>query len=219
MPHRLRAGGLMLLLLPALASGAEPGAFSFSISRSRADWQYPANLQATTLTRGELHLTEALAHRVTGELQLIYLDLSLPDNPLPEARNASGEGIGVSMQVSLLEGEALAMNWRLAYAYQSVSSPPGSQAAEFVWHSWGSGLDFILFPGRTVSVLGGASVGRIDGEQRNTGPLNQVLPFTESQRDSYHAGIRLRTDFSGSIALKAYTGARDTLQLVFRRRF
>jgi hypothetical protein len=219
MPRWLGAGGLLLMLAPSPVSGAAPGAFSFSISHSRASWQYPARLEATTITRAELHLTEALTRRVTGTLRLMYLDLSQADNPLPEARNASGKGAGVSVRVGVLNSEMLNLNWRLAYAYQTVSSPPGAQAAEFVWHSWRSGLDVTLFPTRIVSVLGGAELGRIDGEQRMSGALNQVLPFTESQHDSYYAGLRLRTDYSGSIELKAYTGARETLQLVFRRRF
>jgi len=216
--HR-HTGLLMLMLAPAPLWAIDPAAFSLSLSHQRTDWQYPAGARATIINRGELRLAEPLTRRVSGTLYLSYLDLDQPDNPLAAARNASGNGAGLDLRADLLGSEILNLSGYLAYGYQTATGRLGAQHVEFVWHRWRGGLDFTLFPAQPVSLLGGASFGRIDGEQRNTGTLTSRSTFTESQPDRYHLGIRWHPDSSGRVELKAYTGAVTGLQLTFRRRY
>jgi hypothetical protein len=68
-------------------------------------------------------------------------------------------------------------------------------------------------------VLSGVSLTYIDGEQRVSGNLDQIIPFNENENIGYYAGLDLKTDATGSIGLKWYGGAKEGVEFVFRRQF
>lgn len=214
----LAAGGLAVAVVPALWA-ADPSAIGLVIQHQRSDWQYPDRSLATTLTAAELQLTEPLAPALHGSLHLRTLELSQPDNPLPAARSTTGEGIGISFQARLLSRPAVALDWNLAWRYTRSRGQAGSQQTEFVWHHLATGLDVSFLPHARLALVAGASLGRLVAEQRDRGPVTRVLAIRDSRRDSYHAGLRLHTGAGGSIELKAYAGASESLSLAFRRRF
>ncbi len=193
--------------------------FVLFIEHSDSQWVYPTDRQETTTTRLLAIWHESFGQSLKGGLRLAYLDVSQAANPLPSGQNATGYGLGFDLHAGLLDREMLQVGLRFAYDYQSTRGHSPDQLSEFVWHTGEFGLDMILAPTARLSFLTGASLVWLDGEQRVSGNINQVIPFSEDEPLGYYAGLRLKTDATGSIGLRYFGGFRQGGELIFQRDF
>lgn len=193
--------------------------FVLFIEHSDMQWVYPAVSRETTTTRLLAVWHERFGQSLKGGLRLAYLDVSQATNPLPSGQNTTGYGLGFDLHAGLLDRQILQLGLRFAYDYQSTQGKSPEQVSDLVWHTGEIGLDMVLAPASRLSFLTGASLTWLDGEQRVSGNINQLIPFNEDEPFGYYAGLRLKTDATGSIGLKYYGGLRQGGEFVFRRRF
>lgn len=193
--------------------------FALFIQYTDMDWAYPVAVRETTSTRLLAVWHESFGASLKGGLRLAYLDLSQASNPIPSARNSTGYGLGFDIHARLLNQSFLQLGLLFAYDYQSTRGTSDNQITDFVWHTGEVGADVILAPNARLSVLSGISLTYIDGEQRVSGNLDQIIPFNENENIGYYAGLDLKTDATGSIGLKWYGGAKEGVEFVFRRQF
>ena len=226
MPHKaLSYTGLCLVAGLAFSrpgwANYDPEVSDFALFIEHTDtmWVYPAVNLETTTTRLLAVWHESFGQSLKGGLRLAYLDISQATNPLPSGKNATGYGLGIDLHAGLLNRQALQLELRFAYDYQSTAGKSSDQVSDFNWHSAEVGLDVIVAPASRFSFLTGASLSWLDGEQRVTGNINQIFAFNEDEPFGYYAGLNLKTDATGSIGLKYYGGFRQGGELIFRRRF
>lgn len=230
MKNRLRFQALLILkplfLLCCLFSPAgwaytdsQVSDFALFIEHIDSDWAYPAQVQQTTMTRLLAVWHESFSPILKGGLRLAYLDLSQASNPLPSAQNSTGYGLGFDIHTLLLDQRLMRLELKFAYDYQSTGGRSPDQTTDFVWHTGQAGIDVILIPRTSLSLLTGISLTFIDGEQRVSGDLNQIIPFDEDEPFGYYAGVNLKTDATGSIGFKWYGGTKQGVEFVFRREF
>ena len=193
--------------------------FVLFIEHSDTDWVYPAVNLETTTTRLLAVWHESFAPSLKGGLRLAYLDISQAGNPLPSGQNATGYGLGIDVHAGLLDRHMLQLGLRFAYDYQSTYGKSTDQTSDFIWHTAEVGVDMIVAPTSRLSFLTGVSLTWVDGEQRVSGNINQIMPFSEDEPIGYYAGLNLKTDATGSIGLKYYGGMRQGGELIFRRHF
>lgn len=193
--------------------------FALYIQHTDMDWAYPASVRQTTTTRLLAVWHESFTSSLKGGLRLAYLDLSQPSNPLSSAQNSTGYGLGFDVHALLLERRWLNLSLGLIYDYQSSQGSIPDQTSDFVWHTGVVGLDLILAPAAQFTILMGTSLTYIDGEQRVSGNLNQVIPFNEDEPLGYYAGLGVKTDATGSIGFKWHSGSVEGVEFVFRREF
>ena len=193
--------------------------FVLFIEHSDTEWVYPAVSRETTTTRLLAVWHESFGQSLKGGLRLAYLDVSQATSPLPSGQNATGYGLGIDLHTGLLDRRILQLGLRFAYDYQSTHGKSPDQASDFVWHTAEVGLDMIVAPTSRLSFLTGVSLTWLDGEQRVSGNINQIIPFSEDEPFGYYAGLNLKTDATGSIGLKYYGGIRQGGELLFQRRF
>lgn len=229
MHNRLRFHALSLkplLLLCCLFSPAgwaypdsQVSDFALIIEHTDMDWAYPVGVQQTTTTRLLAVWHESFSPILKGGLRLAYLDLSQASNPLPSAQNSTGYSLGFDIHTRLLDQRLLQLELIFAYDYQSTGGTSSAQTTDFVWHTGKAGLDVILAPLASLSVLTGISLTYLDGEQRVSGDLNQIFSFEQDESFGYYAGVSLKTDATGSIGLKWHGGIKQGVEFVFRREF
>lgn len=193
--------------------------FALFIQHADMDWSYPTTTQQTTSTRLLAVWHESFSQSLKGGLRLGYIDLSQASNPLPSAQNSTGYSLGFDIHALLLEQRILHLGLAFAYDYQSTQGNSPDQTSDFVWHTGMMGIDMILAPEAQFSVLAGASLTYLDGEQRISGNLNRILPFNEDEPIGYYAGLDLKTDATGSIGFKWHGGTMQGVEFVFRRSF
>lgn len=214
---------LMLVYLSSTPSWAsyDPTVSDFAlfIQHTDMDWAYPATTQQTTTSRLLAIWHENFSPSFKGGLRLAYLDVSQASNPLPSAQNSTGYSLGFDLHARLLDHRLLQLGLIFAYDYQSTGGSSTDQTSDFVWHSGIAGIDMIIAPTARLSVLTGASLTYIDGEQRVSGNINQIIPFKEDEPLGYYAGVNLKTDATGSIGFKWHGGTMQGWEFVFRRKF
>lgn len=193
--------------------------FVLFIEHSDMEWIYPTVGRESTTTRLLAVWHESFGQYLKGGLRLAYLDVSQAANPLPSGLNSTGYGLGFDLHTGLLDRHMLQLGVRFSYDYQSTRGKSPDQVSDFVWHTGEIGLDLVVAPASRLSFLTGASLTWLDGEQRVSGNINQVLPFSEDTPFGYYAGLRLRTDATGSIGVRFYGGVRQGGEFVFRRHF
>ena len=193
--------------------------FVLFIAYSDTEWAYPTVSRETTTTRLLAVWHESFGQSLKGGLRLAYLDVSQATSPLPSGQNATGYGLGFDLHTSLLDHRILQLGLRFAYDYQSTQGKSPDQVSDFVWHAGEAGLDMVVLPVSRLSFLTGASLTWLDGEQRVSGNVNQIIPFSEDEPFGYYAGLNLKTDATGSIGLRYYGGMRQGGEFIFRRRF
>ena len=225
-PFHTRLNSKSLLLLGCLFSSPswanyDPTVSDFAlfIQHTDIDLAYPATSRQTTSTRLLAVWHEYFSPSLKGGLRLGYLDLSQASNPLPSAQNSTGYSLGFDIHALLVEQRMLHLGLAFAYDYQSTQGSSADQTSDFVWHTGLVGIDMILAPAAQFSVLAGTSLTYLDGEQRVSGNLNQIIPFNEDETIGYYAGLNLRTDATGSIGLKWHGGTMQGVEFVFRREF
>jgi hypothetical protein len=193
--------------------------FALLMQHTDMDWAYPTANRQTTTTRLLAVWHESFSPSLKGGLRLAYLDLSQPSNPLASAQNSTGYGLGFDIHALLLDRSLFQLGLVFAYDYQSTQGNSPDQTSDFVWHTGVAGIDMIIAPTAQFSVLAGANLTYIDGEQRVSGNINQVIPFNEDEPLGYYAGLALKTDATGSIGLKWHGGTMQGVEFVFRREF
>jgi hypothetical protein len=193
--------------------------FVLFIEHSDTEWVYPAVSRETTTTRLLAVWHESFGQLLKGGLRLAYLDISQAASPIPSGQNATGYGLGFDLHTGLLDRRMLQLGLRFAYDYQSTQGKSPDQVSDFVWHTAEVGLDMIVAPTSRLSFLTGASLTWLDGEQRVSGTIYQIIPFSEDEPFGYYAGLSLKTDATGSIGLRYYGGMRQGGELIFRRHF
>ena len=210
----------LVLFRPAWANyDPEVSDFVLFIEHSDTDWVYPAVTVETTTTRLLAVWHESFGQSLKGGLRLAYLDISQATNPLPSGKNATGYGLGIDLHAGLLDRRMLQLDLRFAYDYQSTYGKSTDQTSDFIWHTAEASLDIIVVPASRLSFLTGVSLTWLEGEQRVSGNISQIIPFNEDEPFGYYAGLNLKTDATGSIGLKYYGGMRQGGELIFRRRF
>ena len=210
-----------LLLSPPAWADDDAGVSDFALFIEHTDthWVYPTTSLETTTTRLLAIWHEHFGRSLKGGLRLAYLDVSQPDSPLASGQNSTGYGLGVDLHAELLDHRRLQIGLYFTYDYHSTEGKSPDQNSDFVWHRGGLGLDMVLAPSSRLSLLTGASLTWLDGEQRVSGNLNRIIPFRQDEPFGYYAGLSLKTDATGSIGLKYYGGFRQGGELIFRRRF
>lgn len=193
--------------------------FALFIEHTDTDWAYPSSVQEATITRLLAVWHESFGPTLRGGLRLAYLDLSQASNPLPSAQNSTGYSLGFDIHTLVSNQRLMQLGLIFAYDYHSTGGASSDQTTDFVWHAGQAGLDIILAPLARLSGLMGISLTYLDGEQRVSGTLNQVIPFEEDDPFGYYVGVNLNTDATGSIGLKWYGGTKQGVEFVFRRKY
>ncbi len=223
--HTVVKTGLMILLMfTSIAVHAEytRGDMNFSlfIENEEVGFRYSNNLTLDTrLTRIKVTWDQSLSSWLRGGLNLAYLDVSQPANPVEAGLKTVGYGLGFNLRAIAIEQRLLRLSVFFNYDYQSTRGSSDNQNTDLNWQEIEGGLDFTVLPQAPAAILLGVSSTAVYGEQNDSGTINRVTSFREAENLGYYAGVHVRTDASGGIGLKGYGGRSRGFYLYFSRRF
>ncbi len=194
--------------------------FSLFIENEEVGFRYKDNLTLDTrLTRIKVTWDQSLSSWLRGGLNLAYLDVSQPANPVDSGLKTVGYGLGFNLRAIALEQPLLRLAVFFNYDYQATQGSSDNQNTDLNWQEIEGGLDFTVLPQAPAAILLGVSSTAVYGEQNDSGTVNRVTGFREAESLGYHVGVHVRTDASGGIGLKGYGGRSRGFYLYFSRRF
>lgn len=155
---------------------------------------------------------------VSAELHGGYGTLQVDDEPQPVAVDFSGRYLGVMARYESTEGDYLNLSAELSYTWNDVDGASfAAQPSEIVWYETWAAVGPVLRYDRWRFSLG-AYLQHLQGNETDDQPARE-LDFHSRRSAGAYAGIAFYMDRDNSIGLFATGGARQGLQLVFRRDF
>lgn len=223
MRHRLLI--LLLLLIGAAAPAAQADDYLgeggssylslgvFDTPLSYSDGEHKAQVGAYGVA-----FSTPLGGGVSAELHGGYGTLQVDDEPQPVAVDFSGRYLGVMARYESTEGDYFNLSAELGYTWNDVDGASfATQPSEIVWYETWAAIGPVLRYDRWRFSLG-AYLQHLQGNETDDQPARE-LDFHSRRSAGAYAGIAFYMDRDNSIGLFATGGARQGLQLVFRRDF
>lgn len=193
--------------------------FSLTLGSGKTRWVYQDTPRETRLRSITASWSQPMTRSIWGALNLTYLDTSQASHPQAVGLNTAGDGLGIDLQIELLNVSRFQVGLRFAYDYARTENSLEGQQIENTWSTTSLGLDAELRLGKHMHFLAGTSLVSVDGEEHLSGDINRVTPFKEETSTGYYAGLNIRTDKRGHIGLRWYGGYQTGLFLNFTRQY
>jgi hypothetical protein len=159
-----------------------------------------------------------LGQDVSAELHGGYGTLQVDDEPQPTAVQFSGRYLGLMARYEGTDGDYFNLSAELAYTWNDVDGASfATQPSEIVWYETWAAFGPVLRVDRWRLSFGGY-LQHLQGNETDDQPARE-LDFHSRRTVGGYAGVAFYMDRDNSIGLYATGGARQGLQLVFRRDF
>lgn len=219
---------LLATLLTATAAWADDDVYDyverpldFALRFSHHDFTLdyaPATRVDTSADRASILWRERYGERLQLGLIGGYSLLSQTNNPATAGQNLDGYHAGVSLDIDLVRAAHFDMFFNSAWVYQKVDHADGSQRVTITTREPAARLGAGVTLG-VVRAYAGARYGRIDGEQRLSGTVNETRDIRETQRHGAFGGIELRLEDNGYIGVSGESGVDRSVGIYFGRVF
>jgi hypothetical protein len=159
-----------------------------------------------------------LGSDVSGELHGGYATLEVDGEPQPETVTFTGRYLGLMARYEGTHGDHFNLSAELSYTWQDVNGGIlGVQPSQIVWYEAWAAFGPVLRYERWRLCFG-AYLQNLQGNETDVQPARQ-LDFHSRRSAGAYAGIAFYMDRDNSIGLHATGGARQGVELVFRRDF
>lgn len=155
---------------------------------------------------------------VSAELHGGYATLDVDDEPQPFPVQFTGRYLGVMARYEGTEGDYFNLSADLSYTWNDVNGGNFQvQPSQIVWYETWAAFGPVLRYGRWRLSFG-AYLQNLQGSETDDQPAREV-DFHSRRSVGGYAGIAFYMDHDNSIGLCATIGARQGIELVFRREF
>lgn len=154
-----------------------------------------------------------------GGFELGYIDMSQIDNPLSSAQFSSGQFFGLLLRFLPVDQAHVSIILNLNYRYNNTDSISTNQRSEFVWHESLFSSEVEIRTLDTLSLILAAEYLNLSGQQRDSGNINQVTPFTNSENLGYRFGIKFKPYPTADIGVEWRTGHTEGGRIYFRKNY
>lgn len=172
----------------------------------------------TSVDRASILWRERYGERLQLGLIGGYSLLSQTNNPPTAGLDLDGYHAGVLLDLDLIRTSRFDVFFNAAWLYQRVDHDDGSQRVVIVTREPSARLGAGLTLGG-IRAYGGARYGRIDGEQRLSGTVNETRDIHETRRSGAFAGLELRLEGNGYVGVMGESGADRSVGIYFGRVF
>jgi hypothetical protein len=212
---------LSLACMPValLAQAEETIGVAFVIEKQEIDLDFAGSTRETDFDSLQLHWYTGLMSHLDGSFVLGFIDTSQSSNPFPEGQNTSGNFLEVGLRAYYYRGEKFNLSSGFYYRYVDTSHSGASQDINWRWHHGSVDVRAQIQLGNYLELLAGASAIFIDGEERASGTVTQLIDFKEKDSLSEYAGAQIILDRTGRIGIKIDTGSLRGGQIYFARWF
>lgn len=223
------------LLLPALCMASWAGsAFAYDtydepfspgsstlleLGRYQTDFDYPTGEHEAHVGRYGIGYNEAVADDFVLNLHGGYLTLDVDDDSVASLQGFTGRYLGLSARYESSTGDYLNFSAEGSYTWHDVTGPSFVEQSEIVWYeTWAAAGPVLRYGPWRFS--GGVYYQDIEGNETDSGPpVSQERNFSAGKQAGGYLGFAFYIDQTGSIGVYATAGARQGINVVFKREF
>lgn len=193
--------------------------FSLSLENQTTYFDFPAQTYQVKSDHIGISGYTIFSKTFQGGLELGYIDMSQIDNPLTSAQFSSGQYFGLLLRFLPVDQAFVSIAFNLNYRYNNTESISTNQRSEFVWHESLFSSEVEIRPLETLSLILAAEYLNLSGEQRDSGNISQVTPFTSSKDLGYRFGINFKPYATADIGVEWRTGHTEGGRIYFRKKY
>ena len=203
----------------AQADDFDTGASTFlDLGRYRTVLQYPDGEHVAHIGQFGVAYSEPLAGDLSGGLFGGYDTLDVAGEPQPTPISFDGRYLGLDLSYESTEGDYLNFSGQFAYSWHDVNGVGFSALpSEVTWYESWLAAGPVLRWGRLRLSLG-AYYQYLQGYESDSQPARQ-LDFHSSRGAGGYLGLSVYLGPAFSVGLDVTAGAKQGVQLVFRRDF
>jgi hypothetical protein len=216
---RLSLSTLCLLLATPLAADEARMLVGMHIAGQRQDLDFGSETRETRIDSLDIYWYERLNSRIEGGLLLGYQEITQTTNPIEAGQALSGEYLGITLRVNLLQASHLAMFTDFKYRYSSAGRSLSGQDIDWRWHEGQVELGLELALGQSLALTAGAGARRISGRETATGTVSAVTSFDSTESAYARGGLRLLLDRYSHVGIEGNAGAIKGAHIYFQRYF
>ena len=218
-----------LLFMPGVVQAARPLIpdeldqtldFSLYFTNFKAPFNYSdGNSYDTTSHMIGAEFREKVASHLMLGMHGGYTWVTQSGNPLTSGIELDGYHAGLSLYGSIFESNRASLYYVFDYTYQQADNNDNNQSVTIEWSEPQALLGASILVGRRVRFYGGGGYGRIDGEERANGDVNQTTDFSRSARALGFLGLDLNLGPNGYIGIEAGAGLNRSAQIYFKQNY
>ena len=193
--------------------------FSLSIEHQNTHFNFPSSHAKTSFDLLGINWYEPFSSSFHGGLEVGYLEMTQAENSVSSAKFSSGQYMGLLLRFLLIDNPHLTFDLNLNYRYNSSEGNTVGQRTEFAWYEglFSAEMQFHLSENSQLLLAGEFHL--LDGEQRDSGSINQITDFSETKQKGYRLGLNFKTNRKGVLGVEWLAGFRDGGRIYFRRYF
>lgn len=193
--------------------------FSLSISNQSTYFDFSSTTYKTRSEQLGINWYEPFSRYFHAGLEFGYIDMSQKDNSVASAQFSSGQYAGLLFKFLPVENEHLSLTLNFNYRFNRTQGEVGNQKTQFSWNENLLFAELQYFPTNNVSILFASEYQLIDGEQQDSGTINQITSFKENKQQGHRIGLNFTSNRTGMIGVEWSTGFSRGTRLYFSRKF
>lgn len=211
----------MTLLLVATSGAAQNTGIlaGLDIASHTRQLDFGTAQRKTRIDSIDIYWYEPLGPRIDGGLLLGYQEITQASNPIAAGQALSGEYLGLTLRIQLLQGEHFSMFSDFRYRYSRAASSLAGQDIDWQWHEGQAELGLELKLGQSLALGAAAGVLHVNGRERASGTINQVTDFDSPDSAYARGGIKLLLDPYSHIGIEGSAGTIKGGHIYFQRYF
>jgi len=195
------------------------GSTLLELGRFQTDLDYPTGERRAHVGRYGLGYYEPVGNDFDLNLHGGYLTLDVDNDPVASLQDYTGRYLGIGARYESTEADYLNFSLQADYTWHDVTGSSDVQQSEIVWYEAlvTAGPELRYGPWR---LSGGAFYQDIQGNETDNGPpVSQYRTFSAGSQAGGYLGFAFYVDQTGSIGVYATAGARQGINVVFKREF
>ncbi|GMQ92175.1 MAG: hypothetical protein BMS9Abin11_1496 [Gammaproteobacteria bacterium] len=194
--------------------------FALRLSRYKTTFDYGTLDIRSTLEE----ITTSWRYRISKRLQVGfvagYSSLSQRDNPPTAGLDLNGWHAGVGLHFNLFHSKYVDLVFSTDYTFNDLSGDAtNSDSVDIEWAKSRALIGLTVRAGKRVQLYGGSIYNRIDGEQRQTGTVNQTLDFKQDRTSGAFVGLDINLERQGFFGVEIQSGETKGIGFYFKRFF
>jgi len=193
--------------------------FSLSASSQKSHFNFSSNTNEVRSDQFGINWYENFSPYFHAGLEVGYIEMSQINNAITSAQFTSGEYIGLLLRFLPVESPFFTLTLNLNYRYTRTEGKSTNQETLFIWDNTLLFSELQFQATKHIGLILAAEYQFLDGEQRDSGNINQITQFKGSKQQGYRLGINFNLNHSQTIRLEWLNGFRQGVQIYFTRKF
>jgi len=191
---------------------------SVDLGQYHTDFAYPDGNHQADISRYGITFVQPIAPDIGFGLQGGYMTAGVNNSTLYPLGDGYGPFLGLFFASRIPLDDYVSLDFHAGYTWHDMSYRGQNQQADITWYSSFVSMGPVLRLWRW-RVSAGGYYQHFDGTENDTGNVSGRQDFSAAHSTGAYFGFAYYLDRTGSMGIYATSGARQGVQLVFKREF